>query len=169
MFEHHGKCIASRKNHPFAILSSVKFFPFEARLNLGHVGIHNAINFEDIMGDITSKALAFSIEKGRHNFDTVTDVNGLNSHIFSFFDVMHLTYSEKIGNGDEENSDDANQESQAYNHNIRMSNLGSFKEGLERNVLGAASSLTDSIVSASTSINQTVSSALKLKHVGNLL
>ena len=134
----------------------MKFLPFEERLGLGHYGIHRAENFESIMEEIVEKAVMSSIEKGRHNFNLVTDVNGLNSHIFSFFDVMHMAYSEKIENDKEDATEVSNEKNQVNTDQLSFFNINSLKTGLDKTVRTTASNLSDSVTTAASNLSDSV-------------
>ena len=147
------------------MLPYVKFCPFESKQHLGHYEIHNDITFEDIIEEITSKTLTFSIEKRCYNFDSPTDINGLNTHMFGFFSAMHLTHTEKIENENEDTFGNTDNEGDTFGYKDQLKRLTSFKEEVEKSVADAAGSLTGSMTSASNSITRTMSSALKLNNV----
>ena len=163
--EIHGTSSEHCYNNLSNIVPYVKFCPFESKQHLGHYEIHNDITFEDIIEEITSKTLTFSIEKRCYNFDSPTDINGLNSNMFGFFSAMHLTHTEKIENENEDSFENTDSEEDTLGYKNQLKKLTSFKEEVEKTVVDAAGTLTGSITSVSNSISRTMSSALKLNSV----
>ena len=108
------------------------------------------------MDEIVEKAVTSSIEKGRHNFSLVTDVNGLNSHIFSFFDVMHMAYTEKIENDKEDATENSNQSNQMNGEKSSLFNINSLKTEIDQTVRAAASNVSDTFSAAASNVSDSV-------------
>ena len=165
------------------------FIPFEATCGLGHFGIHNADNFVDILNEVTHRALAAAYPNKKADVCNGGDVNALNSQLFGVFDMLHLTYSEKYGNGKDDVERIKHEEKEAEeNENISSSSppplspcdgngketsrtptavedIKAFGKDMNDKICEAASDLTDAVKETSTSLTQTLSSALNINRV----
>ena len=78
---------------------------------------------------------------------------------------MHLTHTDKIENENEESLKNTDDEEDTMGYKNQLKRLTSVKEEVEKTVVGAAGSITNSVTSASNSISRTISSAMKLNSV----